>query len=182
MLSTYILIFIATAIPSLFSFQNKVSMALNIGDTPPDFSLPCATRDSIAPENMKLSSLFGKSNIVLAFYPADWSGGCTKEVCSFRDNFAALSELGVEILGISGDYVYSHREWAKYHELPFKLLSDHDHAVAKTYNSYNEISGMNKRTIYVIGKNGKIVYMDLLYSMRDADSFNKLKEALRKLK
>jgi hypothetical protein len=73
-----------------------------VGDAAPDFSLPYATRDSIASDDLKLSSLVGKRNIVLAFYPADWSGGCTKEVCTLRDNFTALSALNAEIIGLSG--------------------------------------------------------------------------------
>ncbi len=154
--------------------------ALKVGDPAPDFSLPYATRDSIASEELKLSSLFGKRNIVLAFYPADWSGGCTKEVCTLRDNFSALSELNAEILGISGDYQFSHHEWASHHNLPFKLVSDHQHAVAKQYASYMD-SGFNKRTVYVIDKSGKIAYIDLEYSVRDMASFEKLKAALKNL-
>jgi len=73
-----------------------------VGDPAPDFALPYATRDSVASEDLKLSSLFGKRNIILAFYPADWSGGCTKEMCTMRDNFNALAGLNAEILPISG--------------------------------------------------------------------------------
>ena len=172
-----------TLVPSALVFtQEKSTMTLNIGDTPPDFSLPYATKDSIASENLKLSSLYGDNNLVLAFYPADWSGGCTREVCTFRDNFSALSRLSAEILGISGDYEYSHHEWAKFHNLPFKLLADHSHEVARKYNSYNDVTGFNKRTVFVIDKQGKIAYIDLQYSTRDLESFNKLQEILKRLK
>lgn len=154
---------------------------LKVGDIAPDFSLPYATKDSIGTEPLKLSSQFGKRNIVLAFYPADWSGGCTKEVCTLRDNFSALSELNAEILGISGDYEYSHHEWAVHHNLPFILLSDHKHEVAKAYSSYYDAAGFNKRTVYVIDKTGKIAYIDLTYSVRDLNSFDKLQAALKNL-
>lgn len=154
---------------------------LRVGDPAPDFGLPFATRDSIAPDKLTLSSFKGRSNVVLAFYPADWSGGCTKEVCTLRDNFAALGALDAEIIGISGDYTYSHHEWAKHHELPFRLASDHDHAVAKRYASYNETTGYNRRTVYVIDKVGRIAYVDLAYSARDSVSFDKLKSALERL-
>ncbi|MBI4418857.1 MAG: redoxin domain-containing protein, partial [Ignavibacteriales bacterium] len=73
----------------------------------------------------------------MAFYPADWSPGCTKELCTFRDSLARLQEPNVEILAISGDYVWSHHAWAKHHEFPFKLLSDHRHTVARLYASSN---------------------------------------------
>jgi len=151
---------------------------LAVGKPAPDFSLPYATRDSIFRAPLTLSELVGKRNIVLAFYPADWSTGCTKEVCAIRDDFGALQDLNAEVLGISGDYVWSHREWAKYHSLPFKLLSDHAHTVAKAYNSFNEKSLYNKRTVFVIDRVGRIAYLDLEYSVVDVQDYNRLKEAL----
>jgi len=65
-------------ISSFASGQDAMPKELKVGDPAPDFSLPYATRDSVARDSLKLSSLVGKKNIVLAFYPADWSGGCTK--------------------------------------------------------------------------------------------------------
>ena len=155
--------------------------ALELGLTAPDFELPFATRDSISRTTMRLSSFEGKSAVIIAFYPADWSGGCTKEVCTMRDDFGNLQMLNAEILAISGDYVYSHFEWAKHHNLPFRLLSDHSHEVAKQYQSYNEKSGMNKRTVFVVDKSGKLAYIDIEYSVRDGEDYRLLKEALGKL-
>lgn len=155
--------------------------ALHVGDAAPDFKLPYATRDSIASDSLTLSSVTGKSNVVLAFYPADWSGGCTREVCTLRDNFSALGALKAQVVGLSGDYVFSHHEWAKFHNLPFRLVSDHNHAVAKQYDSYNEKYGFDRRTIYVIDKKGKIGYIDLAYSSRDSVSFGKLQSALKQM-
>lgn len=150
---------------------------LSIGDKAPDFVLPGATKDSII-EPVRLSNVIGKENIILAFYPADWSGGCTAEMCTMRDNFSLLSGLGATVFGISGDYKYSHYEWAKHHNLQFTLLSDHDHSVAKRYSSYNPDTGFNLRTIYVIDKAGRIAYIDLAYNAREQSSFDKLKSAL----
>ncbi|MBI5214650.1 MAG: peroxiredoxin [Ignavibacteriae bacterium] len=177
----FVLFVFTFALPFALLSQQSSQKSLAVGDAAPDFSLPYATQDSVASEDLKLSSFAGKRNVVLAFYPADWSGGCTKEVCTLRDNFSALANLDAEILGISGDYEYSHHEWAKHHQLPFKLVSDHNHSVAKTYSSFNE-SGYNKRTVYVVDKSGKIAYIDLQYSVRTPDSFNKLQEALKQLK
>lgn len=162
--------------------QEPTSPPLRVGDPAPDFTLPYATRDSVSPVDLKLSGLFGSSNIILAFYPADWSGGCTKEMCTIRDNFGLLSGLHAEVLGISGDYEYSHHEWAKFHNLPIKLVSDHFHKVAKQYNSFNDIAGYNKRTVYVIDRKGMISYIDLEYRVRDSSSFEKLQAALREMK
>ena len=154
---------------------------LRVGDLAPGFALPYATRDSVARDTLTLAALVGKRNVVLAFYPADWSGGCTREVCTMRDNFGALGALNTEVVGISGDYVYSHFEWAKFHNLPFRLASDHKHEVAKRYGSYNEANGYDRRTVYVVDVGGRIAYMDLSYSARDTVSFGKLREALKGL-
>lgn len=159
----------------------QTTTELAIGQAAPDFTLPFATRDSIARIPLKLSDFVGKSAVILAFYPADWSGGCTKEVCTMRDDFGNIQKLNAEILAISGDYVFSHFEWAKHHNLPFKLVSDHSHNVAKVYNSYNDKSMMNKRTVYLIDKQGKIAYVDSEYSVRDDEDFNKLKTAIAAL-
>lgn len=156
--------------------------APRVGDVAPDFKLPYATRDSVFRDSLVLSALVaGKKNVVLAFYPADWSGGCTKEVCSFRDNFSALGGLNVDVVGVSGDYPFSHHEWAKFHNLPFRLASDHNHAVAKAYGSYNDAYGYNRRTVFVVNRAGKIAYEDLAYSPRDSVSFMKLQGALKSL-
>ena len=154
------------------------SESLKVGDAAPAFTLSLATKDTILSKGFSLASQIGKGNIVLAFYPADWSGGCAKEMCTLRDNFLELESLGADVYGISGDYVYSHREWAKHLNLQFGLLSDHDHTVAKLYQSYNPDTGFNKRTVFVIDRNGKIAYIDLEYKAGTQDSFNKLKTAL----
>lgn len=155
------------------------SDSLRVGDPAPDFTLAYATKDSVSRVPLTLSSLKGKGSIVLAFYPADWSGGCTKEVCDMRDNFTALSGVGAQVIGISGDNPYSHYEWAKHHNLPFGLVSDTKHEVSRRYSSFDEKSGYSRRTVYAIDKSGKIAYIDLKYSPRDATSLNKLQDALK---
>ncbi len=159
-----------------------LGQSLKLGSAAPDFSLRYATRDSIASTPLQLSSIVGTKAFLLAFYPADWSGGCTKEVCGFRDDIASLENLGIEVLAISGDYVYSHHEWAKHHNLPFRLLSDHDHAVARAYQSYNESSGYNRRTVFVVDRSGRLAYMDLEYSVRDNSDYEALVGALKNIR
>lgn len=162
-----------------FSAVTTAQAQLRIGDPAPDFTLASATKDSIDMSGIRLSSAIGKNNIVLAFYPADWSGGCTKEMCTMRDNFSDLSGLGATVLGISGDYVYSHREWGKRLDLPFTLLSDHDHKVAKTYQSYNAQTGYNMRTVYLVDRKGRIAYIDLAYKPGSTESFDSLKNSIQ---
>ena len=164
--------------------DNAATTPPKVGDTAPDFRLPYATQEAIhlkPEEQMALSSLRGK-NVILAFYPADWSGGCTKEVCTLRDTFAELSKLNATVLGVSGDYVFSHQEWAKFHKLQFPLLSDHDHKIARLYGSYNETVGFNKRTVFLIDKDGVVRYSNLEFKAGDANDYSKLKEELAKLK
>ncbi|MEO8169171.1 MAG: redoxin domain-containing protein, partial [bacterium] len=98
------------------------------------------------------------------------------------DSFSELAKLGSDVYGISGDYVNSHHEWAKHLGLQFKLLSDHNHEVAKAYGSYNPETGFNKRTVFVIDKKGTIAYIDLNYKAGTMDSFEKLKHALSNLR
>ncbi|MFL6256081.1 MAG: redoxin domain-containing protein [Pyrinomonadaceae bacterium] len=161
-----------------------VAAAPKVGETAPDFKLPYATQEKLymkPDEQMSLSSLRGK-NVILAFYPADWSGGCTTEVCTLRDTFAELSKLNAMVLGISGDYVFSHQEWAKFHKLQFPLLSDHDHHVAKAYDSYMEQVGFNKRTVYLIDKDGVVRYVNLAFKAGDKKDYEALRAELEKLK
>ena len=155
------------------------SDSLKVGDMAPDFTLPWATRDSVSGSDLTLSKLYGKGSIVLAFYPADWSGGCTKEMCSMRDNFSSLSTLNAQVLGISGDYQFAHHEWAKDLNLPFPLVSDHLHKIAARYSSYYDQYGMNKRTVYALDRTGRIAYIDMHYSPRDSVSLMKLQTALK---
>jgi peroxiredoxin Q/BCP len=161
-----------------FPVAISVAQTLRVGDRAPDFSLAYATRDSVAKSPLRLSDFTGR-NVILAFYPADWSSGCTKEVCTLRDSFSGLQALNAEVLGISGDYVYSHHAWAKHHDLPFRLLSDHRHDVSRTYESFNEQSNYARRTVYVINTRGEIAYKDMEYSVADTLDFERLKQALR---
>ena len=158
--------------------------APKVGEAAPDFKLPYATQEKIfmkPDEQMSLSSLKGK-NVVLAFYPADWSGGCTAEVCTFRDTFMEFGKLNAVVLGVSGDYVFSHHEWAKHHKLPFALLSDHDHRVARAYDSFNEQYGFNKRTVYLLDKEGVVRYVNLAFKANDKKDYDALRAELEKLK
>jgi peroxiredoxin Q/BCP len=156
-----------------------------VGEKAPDFKLPYATQETVEynPEKGLSLSQYRGQIVVLAFYPADWSPGCTTEVCTLRDTFRDLGKLGVVILGISGDYVFSHHEWAKHHNLKFPLLSDHDHAVAKTYNSFMGPPLMyNKRTVYVIDGHGIVRHRDLDFKHDDKADYDAVSAAINQLK
>ena len=176
MQAIFVVLLAASSVPS------PGGEGLHLGDRAPDFELSLATKDSVFEAPLRLSTAVGKANIILAFYPADWSGGCTREMCTLRDSFSGLGELGADVYGISGDYVYSHFEWAKHLSLPFALFSDHTNEVSRMYNSFNEQTGYNNRTVYVIDKTGRIAYIDPAYKAGGSESFSRLKEALRSLK
>ncbi len=163
----------------LTSCTEAEDIVMKIGDSVPDFKLSYATKDSIGSEELTPAVLKG-TRYLLAFYPADWSGGCTKEVCTFRDSFDDLKKLDIEILAISGDYVYSHFEWAKHHNLPFKLVADPTREFGQKMGVYLPESGMHQRSVFVVGKDGKFEYINPQYSVRDSADFEALKAALAK--
>lgn len=103
-------------------------MTIEIGKKAPDFKL--LNQDA---EEVSLSDYKGK-NIVLYFYPKDMTPGCTTQACDFRDNHEAFKENNTVVLGISPDPVERHTKFIEKHELPFTLLVDETHEVAKLYN------------------------------------------------
>ena len=88
----------------------------------------------------------------------------------------------VLVLSYAVYYVYSHREWAAHHNLQFALLSDHNHDVARLYQSYNSKTGYNLRSVYVIDRSGKIAYIDLAFKAGSPESFAHLRTAVEKVK
>ncbi|MCJ7762827.1 peroxiredoxin [Candidatus Bathyarchaeota archaeon] len=124
-------------------------MAVKVGDKAPDFTLPSQMGD-----NVMLSEFFGKKNIVLYFYPKDESRGCTKEACAFRDKYEELTNLGAEVIGVSGQSVESHKSFATHYGLPFILLSDEDNKVRKLYGVPSTMGIVPGRVTYIIDKKG----------------------------
>jgi peroxiredoxin Q/BCP len=126
-------------------------LPVKVGDKAPDFTLPSQMGD-----NVTLSEFLGKKNIVLYFYPKDESPGCTKEACSFRDSYAELTNLGAEVLGVSGQSVESHKSFATHYGLPFILLSDQDNKVRKLYGVPSSMGIIPGRVTYIIDKQGVV--------------------------
>lgn len=129
---------------------------INIGDNAPDFTVKDQNGDEL-----KLSDFRGQK-VALYFYPKDDTPGCTKEACSFRDNYSTLTEKGIKVLGVSPDSEKSHQKFISKYELPFTLLADTDHAIADAYESYGEKKFMGKtyngvfRKTFLIDEDGKI--------------------------
>ena len=112
--------------------------------------------------NLVSLSDFKNKKIVLYFYPRDNTPGCTKQACSFRDNYGEFKSKDVVVIGISKDSIKSHTNFAKKHDLPFILLSDPELEAIKAYDVWQEKKLYGKvsmgvvRTTYIIDENGMI--------------------------
>ena len=132
-------------------------MPLPAGIPAPDFEL---LDDTNVPR--KLSDFRGR-NVVLYFYPADDTPGCTKEACNFRDDYSAYEKANIQILGVSPDNVKSHVKFKQKFQLPFPLLADEDHKVCDLYDVWGPKKLMGReyegvlRTTFLIDGEGKIV-------------------------
>jgi thioredoxin-dependent peroxiredoxin len=103
---------------------------------------------------VSLEEFRGKKNLVVYFYPRDFSRGCTAEACEFRDSYEAFKNMGAEVIGISGDNQQSHDGFAREHKLPFILLSDTDGSVRKAYGVKKSLGLIPGRVSFVIDKQG----------------------------
>ena len=132
-------------------------MAISAGILAPDFEL---MDDTNTPR--RLSDYRG-SNVVLYFYPADDTPGCTKEACNFRDDYSAYEKADVVILGVSPDTVESHVKFKRKFQLQFPLLADIGHKVCDLYDVWGPKKFMGReyegvlRTTFLIDQNGNIV-------------------------
>jgi peroxiredoxin Q/BCP len=126
-------------------------LTVKVGDKAPDFTLPSQMGD-----NVTISEFFGKKNVVLYFYPKDETTGCTKEACTFRDNYEELTNLGAEVIGVSGQSVESHISFASHYGLPFILLSDEGNNVRELYGVPSSIGIIPGRVTYIIDKKGMV--------------------------
>jgi peroxiredoxin Q/BCP len=130
-------------------FSWLFSDPLPVGGDAPDFSLP--DQDG---EMVSLADLRGK-NVVLVFYPADETMVCTKQLCEFRDSWAAAQARETLVFGVNPAGAGKHSAFRSHHRFPFPLLVDSGQQVASRYHANGLIV---KRTVYLIGKSGKIRY------------------------
>ncbi|TDN89232.1 peroxiredoxin Q/BCP [Salegentibacter sp. 24] len=128
-------------------------MALKIGD-----SLPRLTLKDQDGENYHFSRVADKA-LVVFFYPKDFTPGCTKEACSFRDHYEEFQDLGAEVIGISTDNENSHKKFAAKHKLPFVLLSDKEKRARKAFGVKPGLLGLLPgRETFVFDKDKKLIH------------------------
>jgi len=169
-LSIYVLLF------SSFTFfnSNQNMNKVEVGSDVPQFTL--------ADQNgslLSISSVIGKKNLVIYFYPKDDTPGCTAEACYFRDEYEVFNEADAMIIGISGQSVESHKKFAEKYRLSFTLLSDEGDKVRKLFGVPVNFMGLVPgRVTYIVDKSGKVV--DIFNSQSQAKRH--VDEALKILK
>ncbi len=124
---------------------------LNLGDLAPEFILPDENGDQVA-----LTKLLQDGPLILYFYPADFTPGCTKEACAIRDIHDDMQKVGLQIVGISPQDEESHTRFRDEHKLPFTLVCDPDKVAIKMYDVDGPFGAGVRRVTYLIGQNQKI--------------------------
>ena len=128
---------------------------IKTGSIIPSFALPDQNGNLF-----DISSVLGKKNLVIYFYPKDDSPGCTAQACSFQDQFEVFKEADAVIIGISAQSVESHKEFALKHRLTFTLLSDKGNKIRKQFGVPTNLLGLLPgRVTYVADKTGKVIYI-----------------------
>ncbi|MDB4878991.1 MAG: alkyl hydroperoxide reductase/Thiol specific antioxidant/Mal allergen [Gemmatimonadetes bacterium] len=148
-------------------------VAPEVGQPAPGFtaSLVDAAAGTAGP--VSLAGLRGKV-VVLAFYPRNRTSGCTAELTRFRDEHARLFGGEVVLLPVSADSEASHAAWGREMKFPFGLVSDPSLALADAYGSRTPGRATPNRTIFVIGKDGRIAYREMKFSALSEDAYSQL--------
>jgi len=155
-------------------------MKIEIGQTAPDFTLIDTDKNKVT-----LSEYKGK-NVLLLFFPMAFTGVCTKELCSIRDNIASYNAVNAQVFGISVDSPFTLAKFKEEQHLNFPLLSDFNKEVSETYGAIYEafigwMKGVSKRSAFVIDKNGIIQYAEVLESAGDLPNFEAINSTLSNL-
>src|SRR5471030_2175326 len=154
-------------------------MSADVGSKAPEFTLTNQDREAVT-----LSGLEGKP-VVLAFFPAAFSGVCTKELCTFRDSMARLGQANAQVFGISVDTFFTLKAFQDQQKLTFPLLSDFNKTAIRDYGVFNEdmigLKGIAKRAVFVIDKDGVVRHREVLEDARNEPDYDKVFSALAAL-
>ena len=151
-------------------------MSVNVGSKAPDFTLTNQDRQPVT-----LSALKGKP-VVLAFFPAAFSGVCQKEMCTFRDSMAQLGKANAQVFGISVDTFFTLKAFQEQQKLNFPLLSDFNKTAIRDYRVFNEdmigLKGIAKRATFVIDQDGIVRHAEVLEDARNEPDYDAVFKAL----
>ena len=149
-------------------------MALTIGQAAPAFKLFNSEKEEVS-----LSSFLGKK-VIIHFFPQAFTGVCTTQLCTMRDNLNYYTDLNAVVLGISVDSVFSLGKFKEEQNYNFSLLSDFNKEVSKAYDAIYDswilnMNGVSKRAAFVIDSNGILQYVEVLESACDLPNFEAIK-------
>jgi peroxiredoxin len=155
--------------------------AVQPGQEAPDFSLYNSDKQKIT-----LSDFRGK-NVLLLFFPQAFTGTCTKELCSTRDNIALYDQANAQVLGISVDSVFTLARYKEDQHLNFPLLSDFNKEVSADYGTLYDtfvfdMKGVSKRSAFIVDKTGIVQYSEVLETASDLPDFAAIQKTLASLK
>jgi peroxiredoxin Q/BCP len=152
----------------------------DVGRRAPAFRLPWASKDGVGPADQPYDlSLDRGKTVVLAFFPRDFTQGCTAEMRTFAEQYDSLFGPDVTVIGVSTDSLTTHSRFAASLNLPFRLLSDPQQQVAARYAAKDR-SGYMRRVVYVIGPDGKVRYRNMRFNALDPKHYADLAAAVRR--
>jgi glutaredoxin-dependent peroxiredoxin len=158
-------------------------MAIKAGSQAPDFTLK--SKQAAGLVDVKLSNNFGKKNTVLLFFPAAFTGVCTKEFCDISQGLNAFTGSGADVIGISIDTPFAQEAWAQKEKISVTLASDLNKEVTKKYDVvFPMLAGVGDtaaRAAFVIDKNGVVQYSEQTPTPKDLPNFDAVKATLAKL-
>jgi len=162
---------------------------ITTGTKATDFTLSTATAEG--PKQINLSAEIGRKNILLLFVPMAFTGVCTEEFCTISKGIGAYEALDCAVYGISGDNPFAQQAWAQKEGITIPLLSDYEHAVAKTYGVAYEsflpqiglgMGGVPKRSAFLIDRSGVIQYAESNDDPKQLPDFAKIQAKLAEIK
>lgn len=153
-------------------------MALKVGDQAPDFTLFNSELKEV-----KLKDFTGKK-VIIHFFPMAFTGVCTTQLCTMRDNFGFYEGLGAQVLGISVDSPFTLAKFKEDNQYQFPLLSDFNKEVSKAYGAYYDefvfnLKGVAKRAAFVLDENQKVIYAEVLESAGDLPNFKAIDDIVK---
>ncbi len=153
-------------------------MSLKIGDQAPDFTLYSSDLKEVS-----LKDFAGKK-VIIHFFPLAFTGVCTTQLCTMRDNFSFYEGLGAQVLGISVDSPFVLAKYKEENNYQFPLLSDFNKDVSKAYDALYEefkfnLKGVAKRSAFVIDENQKIIYAEVLENAGDLPNFEAIDDIVK---
>jgi len=153
-------------------------MAPSVGTTAPDFTLKDQNQKEV-----KLSDFRGKKNVVIVFYPLDWSPVCTNEHVCFVNDMKRFEQLDAQVLGLSVDSVWSHKAFAEKMGIHYPLLADFQPrgAVADKFGVYLADKGITGRAIAIVDRSGKVAWFKN-YDIPTVPDLGEVSEVLANLK